>query len=176
MILTNYRNILSEYSYAYGKQSASTRLQTPFPVVSIDGTSNDGWAAQNQPGVTYFSNLLTGCSGIDATYPLRVVAGTGSTETTADMHSLESPLLTSDALSQTQLAYSEGLVFNTIIRNTTGEEQVISELGLTVTYTFYTSATAGSTKSVLVAREVLSEPITLAAGEAAAVSVKLSWR
>lgn len=180
MILNNYRNILSAYSWMYTKNSDNTTIKSPYIITATDGTTNDGWGKAGRDFLQNVSYSLTGSLGWNSTSyggpTLYVAAGSGNGETTAEMYNLEDPVITSDAIVQSGVVYNDGVVYNAIIRNRTDDVVEISELGWIVNFNFYTSATTYYTKNVLVAREVLSEHITLAAGEAAAVSVKLSWR
>lgn len=162
-----FTNVIGE-EYAFtditGYSSTSTGGYSPYyyPLVPYAATTGSNDYTEEQGSytykITYTASSTSGYYNFSAS-PL-IYVGTGTDEVTADDYKLSSAAALTPTAAECK--YS-GTTYNTIrtFINDTEEDITVTEMGL------YLAPNKGSTASyaVLIAREVLSSPVTIGVGE-----------
>lgn len=186
MILNNTINLLKNLSLIGGVNQKSNVYTPMYPMVNTSGSNIDYhsgiittrdynaytyYYSNRRPFSTTDISVRTSYSG--SVGYINVVVGSGTTPVSPDDYALESLISTVSMQSGTAIvnyivdtdakSITAKNNIKVAVKNTSSESITISELG--ILHTVYTGSSTSNTASMLVYREVLDTPVTIAAGE-----------
>lgn len=175
MLTNNFYNMAKAGNYGMRIQTNQSYQMPGINVIATDGTQTNGWAErtyqrseENQLGWILFSNYS------DRVWKLAV--GTGSGAFDPAMTTLTNMLVSPYITNQNIGTDADGnMTISGIVTNNTENEYVISEVGYVTNLYLRVSASSGSQRDVLIARQLLETPITLQPGESATVTMVVEW-
>lgn len=177
MILKNYYNskfayIVARSKYQNNENNTTKNNVTELSMMSTDGKTLVGLSAYGY-GITdaLLNYLLKGMYRQTSVQNVcNLVIGSGTTPVSVSDYRIENELFDNISFVSLVTGYStDGTITHTkTMRNDTGGEITVSEIGLTQGF-----SNGNSNYSLLIYREVLSDPIVVPAGEVFNVSVSI---
>lgn len=185
MFLRNLWELLRVNSQETFYSSTSEPYGTAATIKAMDGTNFTTLCNSHFTNYTSNTNYQTACRALlNPFYGLTARVGTGTTSADPNDYCLETDVTSSFSATSTAVSYSTNEAGHFVITilwtgtNNTASDIVITEFGATKimgdkTNTSSSAGTNLSLRTVLVARHILTTPVTVHAGEGTTITVQI---
>lgn len=139
--------------------------------------NSGGWdVIKSGKSVTHTSSktLDSSATASSALKCTQIFLGTDDTPVTINDHTLGNPIELDTTYATLSVSTTNNVTISQTFTNNTDEAVTIKELGLFL-YVTYTTSSTTTNKRVMMAREVLSTPITIGVGESKGFSMTLDF-